>query len=208
VSGRSSDQAIIRLTRDGFTNIQTEEAFSPTVLAGFVIETNPAAGQVVPTEATITVIVSKGPEPVNVPDLSGMSQGQAQSALNGVGLTLVVSSDTIPVPLNSGLVGNVAEQSPGAGQEVEVGTQVVVKLGVVQKVAVPNFIGELVADAQAQAIAVGLDVDIVGSVTTTNQALDGTVESQSSPPGSSVDEGTIIDITVYVYQAPPPTTTP
>lgn len=208
VSGRSSDQAVIRLTRDGFTNIETQEEFSPNVLAGFVIETNPAAGQVVPTEATITVIVSKGPEPVSVPNLSGMSQGQAQSALNALGLTLVVSADTVPVPLNSGLVGNVAEQSPGQGQEVEVGSQVVVKLGVVQQVAVPDFVGELVADAQAQAIAVGLDVDIAGTVTTANQALDGTVESQGTPPGSSVDEGTIINIIVYVYQAPPTTTIP
>lgn len=207
VAGKSSDQAIIELTREGFTNIQTQEEFSPTVLEGFVIETNPAAGQVIPVEATIIVLVSMGPEPVDVPDLTGMTQNAARSAVNALGLTLVVSSETVEVALNSGLVGNVAEQSPGAGQEVEVGTQVVVKLGVVQKVTVPDFVGELVDDAQASAIAVGLDIDIIGTVITDNQALDGTIESQGLPAGSSVDEGTIIDVTVYLYQAPTTTST-
>ena len=202
VAGQSSDQAIINLTREGFTNIQTEDEFSPTVLEGFVIGTNPSAGQVIPKEATIVVLVSMGPEPVNVPNLSGMTRSQAQAALNPLGLTLVVSPETVEVPLGSGLVGNVAEQDPSAGTEVEVGSQVTVKLGIVQKVTVPDLVGMDVNDAEDEASKVGLGLEIVSTVTTANPTLDGTIESQNPASGQRVDEGSIIEVVVYVFLAP------
>ena len=142
VSGKSAETAILELARAGFESIETQDEFSADVLEGFVIETNPAAGQTVPRNATIIVLVSQGPEPVEVPNLQGLSQGQAEQALNALGLLLVVSSDTVEVPISSGLVGNVAEQNPAATTTVEVGTDVTVKLGVVQQVTVPDVVGK------------------------------------------------------------------
>jgi serine/threonine-protein kinase len=209
VSGRSSETAILELARAGFTNIETETAFSPDIPPGFVIETNPASGQVVPKEATIIVIVSEGPEPVPVPDLTGNTENQARSALNALGLTLVVSSETVEVELASGLVGRVAEQTPTVGTEVEVGSQVVVKLGVVRKVTVPDLFEMTIEEAEDAAAAVGLTIDISVEdppVSTPDEDLDGRVASQDPITGTQVDEGSIIVVILYLWDGTTTTT--
>ena len=210
VSGRSSETAVLELARLGFTNIETLDEFSPDVLAGFVIATNPAAGQVIPKEATITVIVSQGPEPAAVPDLVGRTQNEARSQLTALGLVLVVSADTVEVPLASGLVGRVAEQSPSDGVWVEVGTTVVVRLGVVRKVTVPDLFEMKFEEAESAAAARGLVIEISiedPPVSTPNIDLEGRVASQDPLAGLSVDEGSIITVILYLWEGPPPTTT-
>jgi beta-lactam-binding protein with PASTA domain len=219
VSGLTADGAILELSRAGFTNIETVDEFSPDVLPGFVIETNPAAGQVVPKEATIIVSVSQGPEPVPVPDLTGLTPQEAQAQLSTIGLVLVVSPETIEVPLASGLVGNVAEQSPVPGIIVDVEAQVSVKLGAVQQVVVPNVVGMTVTDAQATVSAQGLllDISLDEAESTPDEALGGFVFSQSPPAGAAADEGSIVTVVLYVWdgtttttstEAPPPTEPP
>ena len=200
VSGKTGDTAVLELTRAGFTNVDTQEEFSLDVLSGFVIETNPARGQTVPRDATIFVIVSKGPEPVDVPNLSGMSTNQAQSILGDIGLLLVVSPDTVEVPIASGFVGNIADQVPAAGTTVEVGSEVTVLLGIVQQIAAPDLVTMTVTQAQEAAAAVGLNVDLPGTTVTNDAALDGTVASQDPVAGTLVDEGGFIQAIVYTYQ--------
>ena len=200
VSGKSADTAVLDLTRAGFESVETQEEFSPEVLEGFVIETNPAAGQVVPREATIIVIVSLGPEPVNVPDLVGKSAAQAESELNALGLLLVVSSETVEVPIDSGLINNIASQDPSSGTEVEVGSEVVVRLGVPLQVTVPNLVGLTTQQAQDQATADGLNVDINDTTITNDLNNDGRVAAQDPAAGTVVDEGSFVQLTVFVYQ--------
>ncbi|MEN8040716.1 MAG: Stk1 family PASTA domain-containing Ser/Thr kinase [Actinomycetota bacterium] len=200
VSGKSAETAILELSRAGFTNIDTEDAFSAEVLQGFVIETNPAALQTVPREATIIVIVSQGPEPVDVPDLVGLTQSQAEQTLNALGLLLVVSSDTVQVPIASGLVGNVAEQSPANGVTADVGSDVTVKLGAIQQVSVPNVVGKSMIDAENEISSAGLTIVPGGTVVTNVPAEDNTVATQNPTGGTLLDEGSSVEVTTYVYE--------
>ncbi|MEZ5175117.1 MAG: Stk1 family PASTA domain-containing Ser/Thr kinase [Acidimicrobiia bacterium] len=210
VAGKSPETAVLELAREGFTNIETQHDFSPEVPEGFVIETNPAAGQVVPKEATIIVIVSDGPEPVSVPDLVGKTEGAARSQLNGLGLQLVVSTETVEVPLGSGLVGKVASQDIPVGTEVEVGSSITVKLGIVRKVEVPDLFQMTVEQAETAAGAVGLTIDI--SVedppeSTPDSTLNGKVASQDPLAHEMVDEGSIIIVVLYQWDGTTTTTT-
>ncbi len=200
VSGKSSETAILELARAGFENIETQDEFSADVLQGFVIETNPAAGQTVPKEATIIVLVSQGPEPVEVPNLEGMSQSQASQALNALGLLMQVSPDTVEVPIASGLVGNVAEQDPTFGETVDVGSTVTVKLGVVQQVTVPNVVGQNLIDAEIEIANAGLTLAPPTTTITNVQADDNKVATQSPDGGTLVDEGSSVTLTVWLYQ--------
>ncbi len=200
VAGKSADTAVLELTRAGFVNVETQEEFSPDVLTGFVIESKPVAGQTIPRDATVFVIVSKGPEPVTVPDLSGMSQSQAETTLNDLGLLLLISQDTIEVPLSSGLLGNVAEQLPSPDEIAEFGSEVTVKLGVARQVVVPNLVGMTSEAAQSAANAAELNMDILATTITNNPSLDDTVESQDPIAEAMVDEGSFIQVTVYAYQ--------
>jgi beta-lactam-binding protein with PASTA domain/predicted Ser/Thr protein kinase len=200
VSGKSAEAATLELAREGFENIRTQDEFSPDVLEGFVIETNPAAGQIVPLEATITILVSQGPEPVDVPDLKGMTTRQAEQGLNTLGLLISVSSETVDVPISSGLVGNVAEQDPTNGTTVEVGSTVTVKLGAARQVTVPDVTGKDPATAQNEMNAVALSLDLVGSTDTNNPAQDNTIATQEPSGGDQVEEGSTVNATVYIYQ--------
>lgn len=200
VSGKSAETATLELTRAGFVNIDTQDEFSAEILEGFVIETNPAAAQVVPRDATIILIVSQGPAPVDVPDLVGMSESQAEQVLNALGLLLVVSPDTVEVPIASGLVGNVAEQDPATPATVEVGSQVTVKLGIVQQIPVPNLLDLDLVDAQNAASSAGLSLDLIGTAVTNVQAKDNTVATQDPGVGTMVDEGSFVEVTAFTYQ--------
>jgi beta-lactam-binding protein with PASTA domain len=55
--------------------------FSETVPAGMVISTDPAAGEQVLEDGTVTAIVSKGLERYDVPTVRGMTEDQAQDAI-------------------------------------------------------------------------------------------------------------------------------
>jgi serine/threonine-protein kinase len=165
-----------------------------------VIETNPAAGQTVPREATITILVSQGPEPVDVPNLKGMTTSQAEQTLNTLGLLISISSETVEVPISSGLVGNVAEQDPTDGTTVDVGSTVTVKLGAVRQVTVPDVRGKDPATAQNEMTAAGLVLDLVGSTDTSDIAKDDTIATQDPSGGDQVDEGSIVEATVFIYQ--------
>ncbi len=207
VSGKSTDTAILELARAGFTNIETFNEFSQDVPLGFVIGTNPAAGEEIPKEATILLIVSDGPEPVPVPDLVGKTQAAAQSEMSGLGLVMILSTETVEVPLDSGLIGNIAEQSRDPGEVVEVGTSITVKLGVVKKVAVPDLFQLSVEAAESAAEAQGLLIDINLSappVSTPIQTLDGKVATQNPTAGTTVDQGSIITVVLYLWDGTPP----
>jgi serine/threonine-protein kinase len=92
------------------------EEFSDDVPAGQVIGTDPAAGAEVPRDSTVRVLVSKGPELIAVPDVTGRTVEEAAAALEAAGLTV------------SGVTGNprgtVLATDPPAGEQVPRGTGV------------------------------------------------------------------------------------
>ena len=105
----------------------TEEAHD-TVPEGEVISQTPEAGAEVEPGTTIELVVSLGKAPVTVPDLSGMSIEEAESALEEEGLVLgdidEVHSEDIPE-------GAILSQEPQSGTEVAADStvDVVVSLG-------------------------------------------------------------------------------
>ncbi|HEX4885658.1 MAG TPA: PASTA domain-containing protein, partial [Casimicrobiaceae bacterium] len=101
---------------------------SPTVAAGHVIAQTPIAGSSVPAGSAVALVVSTGPANVTVPNVVGLPQASATSALATAGLVAgTVTSQASPtVP-----AGNVISQSPLAGASVPAGSAValVVSLG-------------------------------------------------------------------------------
>jgi eukaryotic-like serine/threonine-protein kinase len=91
-----------------------EEAFSDKVEAGKVISTNPST--VVQPGGEMTVIVSKGPEQVAVPNLKGLSEDDAAAKLQAAGLRL---GDRFGPPNRP-----VFDSSPSAGAKVDKGSTV------------------------------------------------------------------------------------
>ena len=106
----------------------TDYAYSDTVSQDLVIRTNPAAGASAQAGDTVTVILSRGPNPetqpqtepantVNVPDMTGWAQSDAQSAIQNLGLT--VNIQDVSTTVAKGLVmGQSASGSVEAGGSI------------------------------------------------------------------------------------------
>ena len=73
--------------------------YSDTVPVGRVIGTSPPAGRSVPHDSEVTLVVSKGPAPVQVPDVKGRKSADAENLLTSAGLQYSVVqrfSDKVP----------------------------------------------------------------------------------------------------------------
>ncbi|MCL1598655.1 MAG: PASTA domain-containing protein, partial [Actinomycetia bacterium] len=178
----------------GFTNVVTDQEFSPDIAEGFTTRTDPEAGRVVGRDDTITLWVSEGPEPTTVPNLEGKTIGEANTAAEGANLVLV-ENGTSEVTAASGLEGRVATQDPGAGSTVDSGTEVRVTIGILKHVSVPDFTGMTAAEASTAGAAVGLDVLVAGPVAL--QPGDpniGLVADQDPPQGTTVNDGSQVAV--------------
>jgi serine/threonine protein kinase/beta-lactam-binding protein with PASTA domain len=99
--------------------VTSSEAFSDTVAAGRIISQSPDSGSKFKGD-TITLVVSKGPELIAIPDVRGMRKSDARAALQAAGFKVF----SIYVPF----AGNytVRNQSPAPGEMVKRGTQVTI----------------------------------------------------------------------------------
>ena len=85
-----------------------------------MIGTDPATGQLAPRDSQVVVHVSKGPQPVAVPNVVGASVEQASQALQAAGLRADVQ--------NFAPGRTVKSQTPPAGTQVNRGTKVTLAL--------------------------------------------------------------------------------
>ena len=97
--------------------------YSDTVEKGKIIRQEPAAGDVVEKGGTISLVVSKGPQMVEMPDVIGFTQEGAVSELEARGL---MPSCFMVVNDGSYAAGCVVSCSVEAGAAVEVGSVITV----------------------------------------------------------------------------------
>lgn len=65
--------------------VNRSDEFSDTVQAGLVLRLDPAEGATVPRDSGVAVVVSKGPEPIPIPDVTGKSGIDATNILSAAG---------------------------------------------------------------------------------------------------------------------------
>jgi len=199
VAGLSEAEATKRLENNGFT-VTTMQQFSKTVPRGQVIGTTPPAGTQLSTVQPVTLLVSRGANTVLVPNVVGLNDQAALSALSNAGLsgTEVQKDSTEPA-------GKVLSQSPGAGKRVARGSQVTI-FASTGAITVPDVIGQLRKDAVTTLKQAGFTVAVTEQ-TTSDPAEVGVVLSEFPPSGSRGQRGDTVTIAVGVA-APTATTTP
>ena len=98
--------------------MEVTEEFSSEVEAGHVISQSVEAGSRMVPGTTVTLVVSKGPQMVAIPELIGKQYHEAAAILTSLGL--------VPIRENvlDGYFGTVRSSNPGAGAEVPIGSAV------------------------------------------------------------------------------------
>jgi serine/threonine-protein kinase len=107
--------------------VTTVDEVSETVEVGRVLRTEPEIGSPIGNGAPITLVVSKGSNRVAVPQVEGLTEAEAQSALSIAGLTWDVRFQNVPE--NDPSAGRVISQSPRAGENVAPGSKVSLVVG-------------------------------------------------------------------------------
>jgi serine/threonine-protein kinase len=200
VAGLPEDQARNRLKKAGFFQVTTEQRFSNLQPRGKVIGTEPAAGTQLSTAQSVTLLVSKGANQVEVPNLIGLDDQAALSRLQSIGLSGVEVQRESTEPQ-----GKVIGQSPGAGKLVNKGSQVTI-FASTGTITVPDVSG-LDRKTAVNTLKKAGFVVAVTEQTTDDPAEVGRVISEFPPAGSRGQRGDTVTISVGVASAAPPTTT-
>ena len=197
--GMSPDEARQAVEALGLKwEVNSSKVASDTVAEGKVAQTNPSPGSKVKAGQTITAYLSSGSDQVEVPDLVGMSQDQARSALKAVGLELgnvtTVDSDKDK--------DRIVSQDPETGSKVKKGTTIAVSIstGKAAQVEIPTVVGISREDAEAQLKALGLTVT-VEEVSGTQPS--GQVTAVEPGEGSKVDKNSTVKLKVSKGSASP-----
>jgi len=190
VVGETTENATAILKKKGLVLEISKKVIDVDKPEGVVISQNPQEGSSISRGGTVKVVVTKGA--MVVPNLVGVDQGEAESALNAVGLELSGVSQQYSQSAEKGIV---ISQSPPAGSQVSEGSSVsiVVSKGP-ELVSVPMVVG-LSREAATRALqAVGLKVEVGETPSSTEEV--GTVLSQQPEVGSDVPKGSTVTIEV------------
>ena len=205
VEGKSQTDAFNAIVEAGFRAPTITEEFSESVEDGLAVRTTPAAGADTPLTEGITLYISKGPSTAEIPkNLVGMTESGARDALRGLnlvgGTTKTDSSSTMPE-------GRVLGTEPAAGETVPVGSEVNIILST-GRVVVPDLTG--LSAGQAENMLLDPSLLLTPKIVEVESAdvAPGTVITQSLPPGTAVEPGTTVVVSVAKEPAPAPSPSP
>jgi serine/threonine protein kinase len=198
VRGFNVSDATRTLQGDRF-RVRVEQRYDATPKDS-VIDERPAAGSRVRQGSWITLVVSKGPQPVVMPNFVGMTVDKANALAAKLGITLDTSQQVVipGEPPNT-----ITSQDSVAGANAVRGTVVHVAVNTFSPVApaspgtavVPQVVGEPYGTAYATLSQAGFATYIQYSV---QPSANGTIIGEDPSGGSQVASGSHVTITLSV----------
>lgn len=183
---------------------------------GVVLRQEPAGGEKLRKGGTVTLTVSRGPEPAEVPDVTGTSSSEATATLRDAGFDVSI----VGVPSQEP-AGTVVAQDPAAGEQAPKGSSV--RLNVAQggtgatttattttttttttqpqTTSVPDAAGKELADAAREFARAGLKVAVAY---VPNEEQPGRVVAQARPAGTEARRGDTVQLNVSTGPQPAP----
>ena len=196
--GMSQTEGVQTLRDAGFSvgSVATSQTLSAADI-GNIIAQAPSPGGSAPHGSTIDIIISGGQALIQVPNVTGVTQSQAQQTLNAAGLLSSVSQGYSSTVAS----GAVIAQAPAASQRVPSGTTVglTVSMGA-HTISVPGVVGQVSATGDATLKSSGFGTQLASNYDTTT--LTGSVIGQMPIAGTASLPGTIVGLTVSKGQAP------
>jgi serine/threonine-protein kinase len=189
VSGLGRNAASKKLVKAGFKVTEVEQN-DDTVAKDHVIETRPSEGTPLNRGSTVTLVVSKGPEQVAVPNEVGKNVDDARNDLENAGFKVSVtrqeSSTADP--------DTVLSQAPTGGQAAKGSTVALTVSKAPTTATVPNQVGKQDTDAVTALQDAGFKVSITRQ-DTQNLDEDGIVLTQD-PDHGTAKKGSTVKIVV------------
>ncbi|GAA1920290.1 Stk1 family PASTA domain-containing Ser/Thr kinase [Streptomyces sodiiphilus] len=191
VLGVPQEEAEATLREEGL-RVKIEEEHSDTVDRGHVIATDPARGERIRRNGTVTLTVSQGPRMVEVPDLAGVPLEQAREQLSLAGLTPREVFREFHHTVEAGSVIT-TDPAPGTQRRPDSAVDLVVSRG--EEIVVPDLTGVPEGTAVQRLTEAGFDVEVTPQRVHSAEP-EGTVAGQSPEPGESAGAGDTVTLSV------------
>lgn len=189
LTGKTREEALELVKKARFNTPQISEDFHDTVPEGQISSQDPAPNASVAHNTIVKITVSKGRQPVSMPNLVGKSSQEAQNELTQVGLQPQITeefSDKVPK-------GQVISQSVAPNTTVHRLDQVnlVISKGP-EVVAVPNVFGKSEGDARAALESAGFTVNVKRTFGDSKRVL-----NSNPSAGTQAKVGSTVTITLF-----------
>jgi beta-lactam-binding protein with PASTA domain/tRNA A-37 threonylcarbamoyl transferase component Bud32 len=192
VVGLSPETASEQIRGAGLVvDLSEETVYSDEAAAGEVGGTEPEVGERLSPGDQVTVLLSKGPQEVSMPDLVGADVANALKDLEDLGFGEgSITQEEQDSPDNA--PGEVLATDPAAGDQAD--REGTVTITVSSGIPVPSLAGEELGDAERTLGDLGLTVEVVEEES--ENIDEGTVISQSPDTGTNVGPGAAVTLTV------------
>lgn len=207
VVGLAYKEAVKVLEENGLKVKVRSRSFHPDYDEDQVITQDPASGMRTKRGREILLVLSKGKEELETPNLVGASLEDAKTIL----IQLRLRPGEIQEVEEEGNVGKVVSQSPQPGDAIQPGQPVHLRVGIkkkeAEKVEVPDLVGMALPDARRRLEALGLGVE---TAKRESQRTEGTIIEQAPGAGSKVakDQHVTLVVASRPKIKPPPEPTP
>jgi serine/threonine-protein kinase len=189
VTGKSRDDAVAALT-EAKLKFKVLNVFSKEE-ANTVVAQSPEAGKIVTQGSTVHINVSKGLQPLTVPDVRGQLYETAAGRLQGQGFAVARQDVDSAQPKDT-----VIDQKPKGGETLARGGTVTLYVSKGPKESlIPNVESQDEESARATLERSGFSVDVQDQ-DVTDPTQDGIVLSQDPPGGTKAKPGTTVTIVV------------
>ena len=202
--GKTQEEAIALIEQNGFDVGNVRGGYSKDYEEGLVFDQTPTSTQMAEEGSKIDIMVSQGESPVDqveVPDLSNMTQEEAEKKLAEYGLTPRRGDDRPDDNIESGKV---------CGQDVEPGEMVARNSTITfylssgaEPIEVPDVTGQD-ADAAEEALT-DLGLKVKRDYAHSSSDAEGTIIRTDPSSGTEVEKGH--EVTIYISQGPEPVDT-
>lgn len=195
----SKDDAEAKLKEAGLTLNQSVQEVDVTDQdqVGKVVNQTPQAGNQVQQGTSVSISIGKGKAQKQVPNFTGKSFSEAQSALTGLGFSVKRVDQQSDQPKDQ-----VLQQTPNGGS-VPVGSTITLTVSTGQPdntIEMPQLVGMTADDAKAKLQSMGWTGQLREQSDRTSNKPEGTVTKQSESPGTQIDKDQ--NITISVSEGP------
>jgi serine/threonine-protein kinase len=196
--GKTDEEAQTALQQSKLTNVQPQAPTTGADCEGTVAKQDPLPNVKIPVDQKVTYQVCLAPNKVSVPsNLVGSTKDNADQVLRNLGLVPDFQDVSSSKPLNT--VTDVEH----AGEKVDPSSTIIVKVSKANKIKMPKVTGVSEETAKAlldQAGSFNVTTNTVPATDPTQVA--GTVIDQDPKPGTTVEKGDKVTITVVAEQDP------
>lgn len=194
VVGLSTAEAQRVLKQRQLTMAVSSQVFSSEFDVDHVVSQNPEPGRRVKVNRTVSVVVSKGQELVEVPDLFGQTLREAGISLSQADLAMGQQGSEYSPDV---VAGRIMAQNPPAGSRLakKMSVDVTISKGAAPELQpLPNFVGQAYDDVVSQLSQLGLAPGHLYEQEASG--VPGMIIAQNPAPGTLVAPGSAVDFVV------------